>query len=237
MLNPTQQDVDHYFERGYAILPEALSADELAVLSSVCDELLQEPPDDDQGGKAHDIGKGQDRRFLRHRHQDKTALSGFVLGQGMRTMISPFIGATPHLFNEQFVVKGPKTGAAFAWHQDSGYVGFDHAPYLSVWIAIDDTTADNGPVFVLPRNLREDTSIEDHQWDADGKEMVGYHGSDPGVAAIVPAGSVVLFSSVTLHRSSPNTTAHPRRAYLAQYSEAPLLDPVTGAPKTFAVTL
>ena len=237
MKRPDPSDVEQFFSQGYAIVPNALSADELAVLSSVCDRLLQEPPDDDLGGKAHDIGKGHDRRFLRHRHRDNADLAGLILGPAMRAFIAPFIGETPHLFNEQFVVKGPRTGAAFAWHQDGGYVGFDHAPYLSVWIAIDDTSDDNGPVFVLPRDLRSDTSIEPHEWDATGKEMVGYSGSEPGIPAIVPAGSVVLFSSLTLHRSSPNTTDRARRAFLAQYSSAPLLNPETGAPKTFAVPL
>lgn len=233
----SEDTAQHYFHNGYAILPEWLAPDELALLSETCDTLLSEPPDDDMGGRGHDIGRGQDRRFLRHRHRDFPALSAFLTGPGMRDFLTPFLGPRPHLFNEQFVVKGPRTGAAFGWHQDSGYVGFDHAPYLSVWIALDDTTEDNGPVFVLHRNLRDDQSIVPHVWDETAKEMVGYAGPELGVAAIVPAGSVVLFSSVTLHRSSPNTTNRPRRAYLAQYSGGPLIDPATGQPKTFAAPL
>ncbi|MEM7464722.1 MAG: phytanoyl-CoA dioxygenase family protein, partial [Pseudomonadota bacterium] len=228
---------EHFFEHGYVILPEWLDASEVNVLSEVCDALLAEPPDDDQGGKSHDIGRGEDRRFLRHRHRDYPKLSNFVLGQQMKDLASAFVGGSPHLFNEQFVVKGAKTGSAFGWHQDGGYVGFDHKPYLSVWISIDETTADNGPVFVLPRNLKQDIGLVPHHWDEDAKEMVCYDGPDPGIAAIVPAGSVVLFSSVTLHRSSRNTTDNARRAYLAQFSGEPLLRPDTGKPKVFATAL
>lgn len=237
MRQPSDIDVLDYFEQGYTIFPDALEPDELAALSKVCDLLMAEPPDDDMGGTAHDIGKGPDRRFLRHRHRDHPDLSAFVLGPSMRAFVSRFVGKTPYLFNEQFVVKGPKTGAAFAWHQDSGYVGFDHTPYLSVWIAVDETTRDNGPVHLLPRNLNRDTAVLPHQWDDQGKEMVGYDGPEPGVEAIVPAGSVVIFSSVTLHRSSPNITDAPRRAFLAQYSGEPIIDPATGVPKTFATAL
>lgn len=237
MHTPDRRGVERYFEEGYAVFPGLLESKELATLSTVCDRLMEEPPDDDYGGKSHNIGRGNDRRFLRHRHRDIPELSDFVLGAAMRAFAGNFVGETPYLFNEQFVVKGPKTGAAFAWHQDGGYVGFDHATYLSVWIAIDDTTEANGPVYVLPRNLRDDTSLAPHRWDEAGKEMVAYDGSDPGVAAIVPAGSVVAFSSATLHRSSPNTTDAPRRAYLAQYSGEPIIDPTTGKPKTFATLL
>ncbi len=237
MRTPHQTEIGRYFRNGYAIFPNLLEPEELTTLRTLCDRLLAEPPDDDNSGKSHDIGRGQDRRFLRHRHRDNDELAAFTLGPSMRAFTEKFVGPTPHLFNEQFVVKGPRTGAAFAWHQDSGYVGFQHDPYLSVWIAIDDTTEANGPVFVLPRDLLEDTTILPHRWDDGGKEMVGYDGPDPGVAAIVPAGSVVVVSSVTLHRSSPNTTDAPRRAYLAQYSGAPILDPSTGRPKTFATPL
>ncbi len=226
-----------YRANGYVVLRAFLEPGELTVLRDACDTLLNEPPDDDGRGRFHDIGRGHDRRFLRHRHEDLPALSAFILGADMKRLTATFVGETPYLFNEQFVVKGPKTGASFAWHQDSGYVGFDHAPYVTIWIALDDTTIENGAVFVLPRNLDEDQSITPHVWDDAGKELVGYEGDDPGVPAVVPAGSVVAFSSVTLHRSSANTTDRPRRGYVAQYSGAPLIDPKTGAPKTFAKRL
>ena len=36
---------------------------------------------------------------------------------------------------------------------------------------------------------------------------------------IAPAGSIVAFSSVVIHRSGPNFTDKLRRAYIAQYSK------------------
>jgi len=40
---------------------------------------------------------------------------------------------------------------------------------------------------------------------------------------LVPAGSVVVFSSRVFHRSGPNTTNQMRRSYLAQYSAEPIM--------------
>ena len=226
-----------YQQQGYLVLPHYLGFTDLELLRDVCDSLLKEPPDDDKGGEAHNIGRGHDRRFLRHRHADTPELANFVLGRQMEQLASTLLGRSPYLFNEQFVVKGPRTGASFAWHQDSAYVGFDHEPYLSIWIALDDTHSKNGPVYLQARDLNEDEGIVEHTWDDTGKELVGYSGGDPGIAAIVPAGSVVAFSSLTLHRSSPNVTDKPRRAYLAQFSPAPIIDPTTSAPKIFATPL
>jgi len=48
------------------------------------------------------------------------------------------------------------------------------------------------------------------------------------------AGSIVAFSSLTLHSSGANVTETPRRAYVCQYSVGPIIDPETGRPKRFA---
>ncbi len=225
-----------YRERGYCVMQNALSPEELAGLQSAAEELLDEKPQD--GGEGlHNIGRGEDRRFLRHRHAEFPAVSGFLFSDKMREITSALIGPTPHLFNEQFVVKGSKTGASFAWHQDGAYVGFDHRPYVTVWIALDDVNEANGCVSVLPRNLDEDENLVPHKWDEQGKEMVGYDGQDPGIQIMGPAGTVAAFSSTTLHRSGANTTDRRRRAYICQFTPEPLIDPATNEPKRFAKPL
>lgn len=218
---------------GYAVFPEALGAADLGMLRDTCDALLAEPPDDG-GGDTHKIGQGQARRFLGQRHKDFAELDRFVHGALARGLVGQCLGESPVLFNEQFVVKGAGKGASFAWHQDSAYVGFEHPPYLSLWMALDDATAENGCVYLIPRDLDADPGIDPHRKMDGSDELNGYFGAEPGEAMTCPAGTVVAFSSRTLHRSGENRTKHARRAYLAQYSLAPVADPVTGALKRFA---
>mgnify|MGYP001370813780 FL=1 len=54
-------------------------------------------------------------------------------------------------------------------------------------------------------------------------DLIGYTGNDPGVPVNAPAGSIVCFSSTSLHRSGANTTETMRRVYLMQYSAEPIL--------------
>ncbi len=219
--------------QGYAVFTNSIGESELAMLRNVCDRLLDEPPQD--GGKGlHDIGRGEARRFLRHRHADFPELDAFVTSRTIDRIARPCLGSDSMLFNEQFVVKGAGKGASFAWHQDSAYVGHHHAPYLTMWIALDDATEENGCVYILPRDLDRDRSVEPHQWQEDTKELNGYFGDDPGRPMTCKAGTVVAFSSHTFHRSGPNTTDRPRRAYIAQYSVEPIRDPGTGKLKRFA---
>lgn len=227
-MTPTE-----FRKTGYAVFPNALGPGALEMLQETCDTLLAEPPQDG-GGDTHKIGQGEARRFLRHRHKDFPAMDRFVHGPLARDLIGQCLGPDPVLFNEQFVVKGAGKGASFAWHQDSAYVGFDHPPYLSLWMALDDATEENGCVYLIPRDLDAQPGIDPHAPLEGTDELNGYSGPLPGEAMTCPAGTVVAFSSRTLHRSGENRTDRPRRAYLAQYALAPIIDPATGAPKRFA---
>lgn len=131
------------------------------------------------------------------------------------------------MFYDQYVVKAAEQGIKFSWHQDSGYLEFNHKPYVTVWAAVDDMTLENGTAFVLPFSKCGIRSRVEHIRDPDTGDKVGYFGSEPGVPAIVPAGSIVVFSSLTFHRSGANTTDNLRRAYVTQYSAERLYKPHT----------
>ena len=225
-----------FHRQGYCILPDPLTEAELRDLTAAVDTLLGEAVDDG-GGRYHDIGRGEDRRFLRLRHEDFPAVEAFLMGDRMRSLATALVGPTPHLFVEQFVVKGPHSGASFAWHQDGGYVGFEHQPYVTFWIALDPATEENGCVYILPRDLDRQPEIEPHRWDEANKEKVGYEGDEQGIPIECPAGTIVAFSSLTLHRSGANTTNRRRRAYICQYSPEPMIDPATGKQRHFAKPL
>jgi ectoine hydroxylase-related dioxygenase (phytanoyl-CoA dioxygenase family) len=134
------------------------------------------------------------------------------------------LGDTAYLFWEQYVVKGAEAGMKFSWHQDSGYVGYpDHKPYLTCWCALDDMSEENGTVYVMPFSHIGVRSWVKHIRDEESNDLVGYFGAEKGVPAIVPAGSIVVFTSINFHCSGTNSTDTMRRAYLAQYSAEPLL--------------
>ena len=133
------------------------------------------------------------------------------------------LGDEAYLFVEQYVVKAAEVGMKFAWHQDSGYIGHDHRPYLSCWTTLDDVNEDNGTVYILPYSRAGTKTWVCHEREAGTNDMIGYRGDDPGIPIVAPAGSIAVFSSTTFHRSGPNTTKQPRRVYLSQYSAEPIM--------------
>ena len=239
-------DQIHSFKtRGYCVIEGAMTEQQLADARSATDMLVDaatrgEPyaPSFLREGESYGaISKGSTRLFFSNRCEHFSALADFIKGETLGSIAHDLIGPEVYLFNEQVVVKAPQHGDSFAWHQDSGYIRFAHRPYLTLWCALDDTHRDNGTVFIIPRNIDHDRSVNPHEWDEGGANLVGYRGDEPGEVVEVPAGSVVAFSSVTLHRTGANRTDKRRRALVCQYTAEPLLRPDTGRPHNRAVPM
>ncbi len=229
MAMTTPQQIEQYHSEGYFILESVIPADVLEALRDECMHMVDQfdREMESKGVTSHNITHYKKRYFISNRSASSPIMTDFLFSQLMADICRATLGDTAYLFNEQYVVKAADADTQFAWHQDSGYVGHYHKPYLSCWCALDDMTEENGTVYILPysRDGRDDSDqITEHNREERTNDRVGYHGDDPGVPAIVPAGSIVVFSSRTFHRSSANLTDNYRRCYLAQYSPEPIMN-------------
>lgn len=121
-------------------------------------------------------------------------------------------------------LKRPREGSEFPWHQDYSYwYAFTPATAHEIATAIlflDEATASNGAIRVLPGSHRLGPARRDRQ-DPTGF-LADPSGVESGreVSVEVAAGSLLLFPSLLLHRSSPNTSAAQRRAILLSFQPA-----------------
>ena len=112
----------------------------------------------------------------------------------MYDLITKYI-PKPYLFNDQIVVKNKDVNMPFEPHYDNQYGPFpDDKSLLTIncMLVLDDFTDENGTIEVLDNN----------KW----------------VSLYPKTGDIVLIEGNCVHRSSPNTTDKPRRAYLCVYS-------------------
>lgn len=224
----TDAQREQYRREGYFILEGVIPEAVLDGLREECGRLLAERDArmEAKGITTDGISHYRQRYFISNEWRTSQAIGDFLFSDLMAGIARATLGEDVYLFNEQYVVKAAERGMKFAWHQDSGYIGHYHRPYLSCWCSLDDMTIENGTVYVLPygRAGMQPDDLFDHRVEDNSNDKVGYHGDDPGVAALVPAGSIVAFSSRTFHRSGPNTTDRMRRVYLAQYSAEPIMN-------------
>ncbi len=226
----TDEQRRQYREEGYFILPGALPPEHLDALRTESDRLLAEADAemDRAGVDVLGLNHRSRRYFVAKRWRESPALARFLFSDFMAEICRATLGEDAYLFWEQYVVKCAEVGMSFSWHQDSGYVGHDHRPYLSCWCALDPVDEANGTVHVLPFSRAGTRGRVEHTRQPGSNDLVGYRGDDPGIPVVGPAGTLAVFSSVTFHRSGPNTTPGMRRVYLAQYSAEPILRPEGG---------
>lgn len=223
----TDEHRQQYLDEGYFILESVISDDHLEVLRNSCDHLidLMHQEMDRQGTDHIHISHRGKRYHIAKKYDQPPRLSEYVFSDLMAEVCRATIGETAYLFYDQYVAKAAEQGIKFAWHQDGGYLGFSHPPYVTVWAAVDDMTVENGTAYVLPYSKVGIRSLVEHIRNPETGDKVGYFGKEPGIPAIVPAGSLVVFSSLTFHRSGANTTDRMRRAYVTQYSPEPIYQP------------
>lgn len=212
---------EQYAAEGWFILPGVLSREQLALLRGEADYAVEkiDAEMDAAGTDRIGINKRGKRYFPAKIYRDRPVLRQFLFSGLMADICRATLGENAYLFHEQYVIKAADPDSSFPWHQDSGYVHEDHEPYLTCWIALDDVTEQNGSVYLLPYPRSGIRSYVKHIWDPAVQDQACYFGDDPGMPVVVPAGSIVVFSSVVIHRSGPNHTNGVRRVYLAQYSK------------------
>ncbi|MGE5807380.1 MAG: phytanoyl-CoA dioxygenase family protein [Ignavibacteria bacterium] len=223
----TDEQKRKYREEGFFILKRAIPENELSVVRNECKVLVEEQDIemDKQGTDILGLSKKNSRYFVFLAYKDRPQLGSFIFSDLMAEICKATIGNDAYLFWEQFVVKGtdPK-GAEFTWHQDSGYVDYQHKPYVNAWVPLDDVNEENGTVYLLPYSLAGTKDKVEHKLVEGSKDRVGYFGKEKGIPANCPAGSIVVFSSTAFHRSGANHTNKLRRAYAIQFSPEPIYE-------------
>lgn len=205
-----------YDEDGYFLLEDGLDAATLALLQAEIDPieaeteaLLRKLPD----GR-YFIARAGEITFAPHLVLRSEQLRAFCGGPLFRDLVHDLIGPAVRLYWEQAVYKKPETAADFPWHQDNGYTYVEPQQYLTCWIALTDTDETNGCPWVVPGVHRLGTL---RHWMTD----LGWRCLAEAPNAVpVPAraGSIVVFSSLTPHRTGPNQTDGVRKAYIVQFA-------------------
>ncbi|MEX2292931.1 MAG: phytanoyl-CoA dioxygenase family protein [Acidimicrobiales bacterium] len=160
-------------------------------------------------------------------HLASPALTAVATDERWSPIVLPLIGTgDARLYWEQAVAKPPHARTELPWHQDNGYTPLVPEEYVTCWLALDDAQEDNGCLWVIPGSHKSGTVV--HHNGA-GPFRVGHAGPDAdGVAVPVERGSVLVFSSLLMHRSGPNVTDRQRRAWILQFCSAAATSALSG---------
>jgi ectoine hydroxylase-related dioxygenase (phytanoyl-CoA dioxygenase family) len=136
------------------------------------------------------------------------------------------LGGEVYHYHHKMILKEPRTGGAWEWHQDYGY--WYHTaclfPYLaSCMIAVDRATRENGCLQVLKGSHllgRIDHVAIGDQTGADPERVAVALERLERVYCELDPGSAIFFHCNLLHRSDQNASLLPRWALICCYNAA-----------------
>lgn len=207
-IGPLGDDRVRAFERdGFVVLGAVLEPSE-------CERLIAEErrlrPDDSYGRSSGLVVMDQ----LEH---VSALVRRFCCDGAHLDAVEQLLGPDVALTHNQFVTKLPRSGAsesAIPLHQDDGYGTLEPPDDITVWVALTDTSRDNGCLVVAPGSHVD--GIVEHRVAAHNPAF-----REASSADVVPlelaAGEAVAFSGLLLHGSGDNTTEHDRVALFARY--------------------
>ncbi|MEZ4736883.1 MAG: phytanoyl-CoA dioxygenase family protein [Caldilineaceae bacterium] len=138
-----------------------------------------------------------------------------------------YIGQAVAIFRAMFMNKPAHHGTVLPWHQDIGEGwGLDRNPIITIWTALDDATAANGCMQIVPGSHK--LGVLNPQHFVTEADQARYTQEQAVVDLEVAAGEAILLHNFLLHRSGVNRTAIPRRAFSVAYMDAATRDRTTG---------
>ena len=155
--------------------------------------------------------------FFSDRMQDSCVVS----------ILKRIIGPNVEFLSVKSVYKNKFTTFGSPWHQDWYY--WKGATKISVWIALDDATPENGCLKMIAgshikrfkvKQVRADNGFG---WRIGNEEFAGL----PETTFAVNRGDAVFFHDQTLHSSYPNTTGADRWSFISTYRDASVRDEST----------
>lgn len=140
---------------------------------------------------------------------------------------------------QSIVLTRPAGSPGMAWHQDRHYLEVE-GPLCGLWIALDDASAENGCLEVVPGSHRP-ARLWPHREGApeagSGLRVEGHpHREETALALTVPAGAGILYDGYLLHRSFENRRRDGlRRALIGHFTGAAAASRWDGANRRIPV--
>jgi hypothetical protein len=224
MTKPLSQErYDEFWENGYIVEKQLFNKDEMDLLLKIArgDKAMADNahgPVDAQGG----ISRLSLRNDLPH-----DIYSACVRSRRVTDRVEQLLGDEIYHWHHKMMLKEPRIGGAWEWHQDYGYwYKNNHCLYpdlASALVAVDRATKENGCLQVIRGSHkmgRVEHGRSGTQVGADPQrvEAALKHPDMELVYCELEPGDLLIFHSNVLHRSDQNRSENPRWSLICCYN-------------------
>lgn len=198
----TQAEIAQYHEDGYVVPAFTLPDDVLAAMDACVERLLG----------AHPEYRDNCPALLK----EDMSFAPFCLTPGIIERVAPLIGPDIALWNMSLFAKPAGNGKATPWHQDGEYWPIRPLATCSVWVALDDSTPENGCLRVI-RGSHKARRLAPHHTNPSDEVTLHQELDDDAfdendaVDIVLTRGQISLHDVYLMHGSEPNRSGKPRR--------------------------
>ncbi len=137
-------------------------------------------------------------------------------------MVEQLIGGDIALWNMSFFAKPAGNGKRTPWHQDGEYWPIRPLATCTAWLAVDDSTVDNGCLRVIrgshkARALRRHNKVAAADVTLTQELDRSEYDESKAVDVVLQAGQISLHDVFLLHGSEPNTSPRSRRGMTMRF--------------------
>ena len=151
----TQDQIDSYRQNGFVVLHDFLTPEELETWRQAVDgavrqrgkqKMFNKEVDEDQEETYYDYVFVQRINLW----QDSPDVRRLILDPRLGRMASDLAGVEGvRIWHDQALIKQPWANPT-GWHLDNPYWSYSSRKTLSLWVALDDATLQNGCLYFLP---------------------------------------------------------------------------------------
>jgi ectoine hydroxylase-related dioxygenase (phytanoyl-CoA dioxygenase family) len=203
--------VEQYNRDGYLVFPNVLDARTIQNASDHVEWLMKKYPDT------------RPEHFHSHMMYDDPFWVRLVADERLLDLVEPILGPNIALFASHYICKPGDDGMPVAWHQDGSYWPLEPMEVVTAWLAVDDSTAENGCMRVIPGShkgsILEHKTVEERAVLPEGVE-VSPEDECRAVDLEIPAGGVSLHHPFLVHGSNPNLSPKRRCGLTIRYIPA-----------------
>ncbi|MHA4895619.1 phytanoyl-CoA dioxygenase family protein [Pedobacter sp. PWIIR3] len=226
----TTAQVEFYQENGYLVIEDFLNTRELEYWRTAVSEAITERKGQKIPGRAGKIGDddgiNEDAEYhskvfdqLINLWQTNDKVKEIMLDARIGEMAATLAKVDGiRIWHDQALFKKPWANPT-SWHLDTPFWSFSDRKALSIWVALDDATLENGCLFFIPGS-HKGTGFEN---PGIGKNMDSIFTYYPAfiksntIAAPMKAGSCSFHNGLTIHGAHANMTPGSRRAMTCAY--------------------
>jgi ectoine hydroxylase-related dioxygenase (phytanoyl-CoA dioxygenase family) len=224
------QQIESYRDNGYLLVENFLNEEELSFWRTSVTEAIEQRNgrkfafSDSKVGEDDGINKDSDyygKVFdqMLNLWQTNDDVKKIMLDENIGKMVADLAGwEGTRIWHDQALIKRPWANPT-SWHLDTPFWSFSDRRALSIWVALDDATLENGCLYFIPGSYHSTTFDN----PGIGKNMDAIFEVYPqflktkSVAVPMKAGSCSFHNGLTMHGAGANMTNGFRRAMTCAY--------------------